>query len=339
MATQDESDSPKFNGYYGYVYETSSVFATLKGNTEKIKGNYSTEQYLNALDELLFRAVEPILRCCTFVDGRLAGLLSWYASASRPASLCRQDRETTVLLITSFLVSDSATNKMRLLKELHFDRHILIALADDFLASTTNYRQRCEEATARRSKALLANVLAQHADLGHDPLRHDSVYAAIAQVEYWLRQALTLRTQILEKYYRSILNDAKRIYEEMSYSIHLNDVIQAMLVLACRAIDKCDQQRGVLTTYLKRWTSGVRSKTSLFEKDTAFSTPVGRKAEMLHKAIPLESLEDDLQHQYTDDTEATDEILTIRKIARIADPTGLARMTLNIEEYVPALKV
>jgi hypothetical protein len=60
---------------------------------------------------------------------------------------------------------------------------------------------------------------------------------------------------------------------------------------------------------------------------------------MLHKAIPLESLEDDLQHQYTDDTEATDEILTIRKIARIADPTGLARMTLNIEEYVPALKV
>lgn len=337
MSTEDDvSEERKFNGYYHYHYETSSIFDTLKNTQERIQVNYSTEQYLNALDNLLFRSVEPILRSCSYLDNLVAALLAWYADSSR-YRISRHDKEETISRLMCFVVAVSPDSKLALLKDVHFDRNILMTFTDMFLKACDAYQRDCESLAGKRQIKLLLSVREHEALMGHDPALHSSLYAAVKQSRYWLNQAITLRSMVLEKYYRLIITEGRGYYEAMKYSVDLSDTIQSMVVEACRALDKCDQQKGTLTTYLRRWVHGVRGKPSGLERDTAYAIPSSARDSMIHKSVPLSDLEEELE-SLDGVADNNEDILSVRQIARIADPTGLARFEMGIEEYAPALK-
>lgn len=312
---------------FRYQYESSWVFDRLKRVDETIQRNWSTEQYLNALDTLIEYMLYPILRSCRFLDSAIAGILSWHSDATNH-KITTYGRAEAIHYMASFLTRVDPDEKSIVLKRTRFDRNVSFTLVDKWLEHVKGYRKAVETKDFATMRAITAVVQ-------HVPNEDSDLYAAIAQVKFWQELALELRGQILQKYYRLVLQEAKNFYDDMQHSINLNDTVQELVLEAQRALDKCNQEKGTITTYMQRWIHFGRSKLQT-EMDTAFSTPgTARKGDFSHKA---ESLDDVDKHTPGDDSfNVWLEVEHVRKIARILDPIGIGRYSLGIEEYTPAL--
>lgn len=332
----DNEDRPSFSGYYSYDYESSRVFATLKKVDERIKTNWGTEQYLNALDTLISHMVEPILRSCDYLDYMVAPIMAWHADAANH-KITAHEREDAVTYMMAFLTRTDPQEKLLVLKRLRFDRNITLLLVDQWLSATEGYRDLAEQSLGSdRPDEYLRALHEIERNVSHTA-GHSSLYAAVAAVHYWRRQVLSLRQQIVEKYYRLILNEAKSFYEQMQHSIRLDDTIQAMYLEASRALDKCNQEKGTITSYLQRWLRFSRSKMQT-EKDTAFSVKgAARNGDYSYKALSLDDVQDS-DVASCDSNEAEDRIDHVRKLARILDPVGVGRHALGVDEWLPALR-
>jgi hypothetical protein len=315
-----------------YTYETSQVFAKLKKVEETIQRNWSTEQYLNALDELISHMLEHIVRSSDFVDQVVAGIIAWHSDTANN-KISPFDKVEAIQYLMAFLTRKTADEKLLVLRRLKLDRTIPLLIAEQWLHHLKGYRRCCEDSVATPSSLVTASALEK---LVLHKAGHSSLYAAIASVTYWRDQVVALRTQICEKYYRMLLGEAKGYYDLMEHSVDLDDTIQAMFLETSRAVDKCNQEKGTITTYLQRWLRFSRSKMNT-EKDTAFSVPgVARDGDFSYKSVNIESLSETLD---SDDTSVEDmhTQMHVRKIARVMDPLGVGRHSLDIEEYTPPL--
>ena len=59
----------------GKSYEHSTIMSILKRVDESIKDNYSSAQYMEVWDTLLYNAIEPILRCTNLVEVILSDVI------------------------------------------------------------------------------------------------------------------------------------------------------------------------------------------------------------------------------------------------------------------------
>lgn len=327
MAEEVEKQST----FFQYQYETSAVFASMKKVEERITKNWSTEQYLNALDTLISHAIEPIIRSSNFMDHIVAGLLAWHSDTANNKITAHSKMEA-VNYMMAFLTRRVPDEKLKIFNRIRFDRNITLVIIESWLKSTKGYRRACEKSIADPFTFNPLMIECEQAVL-HGP-SHSSLYAAIPTVVYWRDQAVTLRTQILEKYYRLILNEAKGFYELMEHSISLDDTIQAMCIEATHAVDKCNQERGTITSYMQRWLRFSRSSLDT-EMDTAYVMPGhARNGDFTYKSASLNEA-DTLGS--TSDEDSRDITLHVRKLARILDPLGVGRHSLGIDEFTPAL--
>ena len=332
------SEATTTTGFYHYNYETSEVFSALKRVSEEINRNWSTEQYLNALDTMLMHALEAVIRSSDFLDHIIAGVLAWHHEVPSNHKISAFDRHEACHYLMAFLMATSPDEKLKVLKRLKLDRNITLLALDKWLKLTQDYR-RLEEKVAS-SRQLTSGSLRKMRQVEQVVIHgkaHSSLYAAIASAAYWTDQALRLRQKILEKYYRLVLNEARLFYAEMHHSILLNDTIQAMLIEAMKALDKCNQEKGTITSYMQLWVRRSRGKVGA-EMDTAFSVPgSARKGDYSYKSLDLQGMGDNI-HVSHDPEDSRITAMHVRRLARIFDPSGLGRVALGIEEYAPALK-
>lgn len=320
------------NAYFNYAYETSAVFATMKKVEERIQKNYSTEQYLNALDTMIAHMVEHVIRSTDFMDHMVAGILAWHSDTANH-KITAHDKLDAVQYLMAFLTRQTPDEKLIVFKRIRFDRNITLLIVDSWLTQLKTYRASCEAQIQFPNQ--ISTTLEHHKNVIHLP-HHSSLYAAVPAVTYWRDHVLMLREQIVEKYYRLILNEAKSFYELMDHSISFDDTIQSMFLEASKAIDKCNQERGTITSYMQRWIRFSRSKLGT-EMDTAFVTKgTARNGDYSYKSTSLDQVEDSLLAS-TDIMDTQNTVMHVRKLARLLDPLGIGRHSLGIEEYVPAL--
>lgn len=325
-------DNPKGHGGYYYRYESSRVFSSMKRVEETIQKNWSTEQYLNALDTLISHMVEPILRSSDFFNHMLAGVLTWHSDVANN-KITAHDRVEAVQYMMAFLTRTDPDEKLVVFNRIKFDRNVTMLIVDQWLKQLEQYRRLCERSVTDPDARI--GMIECEQGVMHGP-NHSSLYAAIAAVKYWRKQAMALRQQIVEKYYRLILNEAKSFYELMGHSITLDDTIQQMYLVASKSLDKCNQERGTITGYLQRCLRFSRSSLGT-EKDTAFAVGGGaRNGDFSYKSVNIDDVQESSMASH-DPLDVEDEVAHVRKLARILDPLGIGRHSLGIEEYTPAL--
>ncbi len=312
-----------------YKYEHSKTFASLKRVKETIGTNFSSYQYLSTLDSLLYKVVRPMVDNTYFVDHFLAKILAWqYQNPKRKvSSLPRSDFASYVTL---FLVASSTDRKMRLLKKIKLDRSVLSEVIRLWLAVCSPYEGLSNDIDNR------AHTLKEESDLEvKASLKSDhSLYGAYQQVNYWWSHYTEFRNRVLEKYIRLCLNQAQKDYVAFKHRVPMEDVIQVYLVNAAKALDKCDTEKGVLTTHTTNWLKHAKNQIIASHlSDTAYVLPKNSKTvgAFLAKAnvVPLDDLaEGDLVSTESD----TSEVESVRRIAKLFDPRGLGRLCLGIEE-------
>lgn len=320
-----------------YAYQHSKTFAKLKSIKETISTNLSSYQYLSVLDALLIKSLHPIVDSTTFVDNFLAKVLAWqYQNPRRKASSI--PRSDLASYITFFLIAGSTEHKIRHLQKMKLDRGILSEIVKVWLEAAEPYYQMAnspDELVDDETRPLREHAIEQQASLKPD----HSLYGAYLQTRYWWEQYHSFRNMILEKYTRLCLVQAQRDYDtDFGRRVDIDDVIQLYLFNAARAIDKCDTDKGVLTTNVKNWLKHAKGQVMMSHlANTAYSLPKNSKTvrQNLEAAntVSLEDLDVEAEGLLTDENSAKVEKLDqVRKIAKLFDPVGYGRLALGIQE-------
>lgn len=314
-----------------YKYEHSKTFASLKKIKESIGTNFSSYQYLSTLDSLLYKVIYPIVDNTYFVDHFLAKILAWqYLNPKRKASsLPRSDFASCVTL---FLIATDTSKKMKLLKKTKLDRSILSEMIRLWVQICEPYERLGSDLTVPRGSAAEAEKTIEiQASLKSD----HSLYGAYQQATYWWSHYLEFRNRVLEKYVRLCLTQAQKDYVSFKHRVPMSDVIQIYLVNAAKALEKCDTEKGVLTTHITNWLKHAKNQViAAHLSDTAYVLPKNSKtvSAFLAKAnlVPLEEVsESEIALE-----EPAEDLQSMRQIAKLFDPRGLGRICLGIQEVL-----
>jgi hypothetical protein len=311
-------------------YRHSETFANLKGIQESISSNLTSYQYLSVLDHFLYRSVLPLIESTRFVDIFLAQILGWQTQNPKRKT-SGAGRHTFSANATLFLLSDQAKQKLKILRSMRLDRAIVFETVRRWLTIVEEYEKLSVQIAS-------PELLQQLQDLGEKAsLRPSySLHSTYTQVKFYYEQASGFKTMILEKYTRLCLNTAQRDYVQMGHQVELEDIIQVYLLTASKAIDKCDTDRGVLTTHIQNWLLSAKNvvKASHMQNAVrALSKGQGKSVEQLIESVSLDDIPD-VPAEESDSQEKEDTIESVRLIAKAFDPSGTGRILMGIHEVL-----
>lgn len=305
-------------------YQSSIAFGQLKQIHENIQGNYSSAQYVEVLDFLLYQSLEPLLEHTRLFQGWLPQVLAWYNTNSN-RKISAVSKEELQTLVCMFLLAPP-DKRLAVLKRMRLERNLLADVADKFLTTAHTYRQVVEQRYLNRdSRPVLEREQRRiEALVG---LENGDMYSLYQTVSVWFSYYTEFRGYIGEKFIRLALMKAKETYELVECELPLDDCIQHYLMAVGKAIDKFDVALGSLASYVGQWFLNARTQVR-----KEISVKCESLDQMQDQGFTLGDEDNDVYNQ----VERKETIERIRLIAKLADPVGLARIHLGIEEIISA---
>jgi DNA-directed RNA polymerase specialized sigma24 family protein len=248
-----------------------------------------------------------------------------------------------------YLAANDVGQKIQLLRTLHLERNIYYAVIQDFLKTYTPVRKALNRyvKTHLRGAPSLKALATYHNVLTREGASQD-VYAAIPTVTYWSKLALQMRDMIVGKYTKFALNRASLHYRNQGAKIDFEDLVQNFMAAAYKAVDKFNPERGTLTNYITNWMMDARSRSD-HEYGTAYDIPRSKKAQIarhedntvnISTSLDADSVREVASgYDVEEDFIQKSEVAMVRRVAKLADPTGIARFMLEIEECLSPAEV
>lgn len=303
-------------------YRSSISFGVLKSIKEHIETNYSSRQYAEVLDDLLYHAAADIVLNTNWFDKFLPRIINWYATNSN-RKITNISKERLQTLVGIFLLVEPE-DKLDMLKQMGLERNLVFLIIDTFIQQTRS----------------VIGVTEHRANNLHDGLPFDRwiselqnvtggrhLYCTSRNAEFWLSGYVEFRGFLIEKYTRLAITQAQRLYVEIKHELALSDIISQFLLGVGRAIDKFDCGRGSLTSYVQVWFKNAR-------------TQVFKELEQARQTSSLDELIENNEWTPAElpsvevDVERKQNIQLVRDLAKIVDPQGWARIKLGIEEVL-----
>lgn len=318
-------------------YQHSKVFAELKGVKEAIASNLTSYQYLSVLDDLLYRSVYPIIEGTKFVDVFIAQVLGWQTQNPKRKTT-GLGRHAFAAYVTLFYLSDTPERKLEVLKEMRLDRAIIWEAIRKWMTHLEGFKDLADSIPDLDSKEHPLLKLNRYEQLA--VLRPGFGLCSIwREADYWYRKAAEFKEQILQKYTRLCLNTAQRDYVDLGHTIELDDLSQIYLLTASKAIDKCDTEKGVLTSHIQNWLLSAKNVAVAQYLSPHQKAKVGSQrhrdlVESLFEEVSIEDIEDLPSETYPSEDDNEDNTVLVRSIAKLFDPQGNGRPILGIAEVL-----
>lgn len=309
-------------------YQHSRVMQAVTAHHESIPENYSSSQYMEVLDKLLYNAVGPIVRTCKFADSFLSDVLHlWSLAPRRKISNLPKPKARTLMLL---LLVSKPEDKAKVLRRMRLERSIVAELVGSWLSALENYKDACESGDSETANKLSNNV-------GYFNTAY-SLYAAVNDASFWFKQYTSFKEKILQKFLKLCATQAQACYKANDSRITLDDLIQNYILYAGRAIDKFDPKKGTLGSYIQTWFQHARDQTVIQENGVAFVLPKNKRLGHINN-VATDLYDDDVLEidcgTTVPETVAAEAVVDrVRYLASLVDPTGLGRFTLGIEQYI-----
>lgn len=301
------------------TYQYSRVFSVLKHTKERITDNWTSAQYSEVLDRLLYESIDPIIRSSNYVDQWIAAILSWYACDAR-RKISNVGRNKLLTLMMMFITSKDPETKILILRSMRLERNLLSGIVTNWRTFTSDYRKLSDSLFDDRSKKVALYLKQVEVSV----LATGSIYGVINTVDFWFNHYTHFKDQLLEKYTRLALIKSKEFYVQTGHVLDLDDIIQIFMVSTSKAIDKYDVQKGSLTSYIQTWFKDARTKCR----------------NMITNTVSLEEMFENANVDIADDSDFVQDICNsqeverVRVLAKRVDPFGLGRIKLGIEETI-----
>lgn len=311
----------------------TNALDSLKRVKEQLGKNYTSFQMLSVLDRLLWRAMSPIVETTDFFDRVLANVLGWGALNPR-RKLSSLPKERFITYAMAYLAADSAQDKLRILRRLRLERNILFYTINQFISIAS-------KTEPGNTDSRTYNALAAY--------KPERVWFAAREAQYWQDQALAFKGMILEKYMRFVMVEAQSFYKYQRQNnphltFELSEIAQNFVLVVNKAIDKCDAQKGTLTSHIQNWIKDAKGNPQLRgEYGIAYTIPASQRRSYVTsdktKAVNISVSYDSSELLQLVDEKSVEEeaarnktIETVRMLAKTADPSGIARLFLGIGE-------
>lgn len=317
-------------------YKHSATFARLKQIHEAIPYNLTSVEYLKTLDYLLENAIHPIIISTRFLDTFLSKILAWQSTNPKRKTTSENKKDLPSFVVL-YLISSNAEQKLKIYRRIGFDRGITTEVIRRWLDLMSKYEAlvNVPEPTLEQIQMMNKILLAVSANEDGYP------YGAYLQVKFWIERANFFKSLILEKYTRLILNTAQSDYVRFQHRIDLEDIMQVYFMAASKAIDKCDPNKGVLTSHIQNWLLSAKNvvvKNYLDEVPSIQEPTRSDTREFVDKFVSDRSISSESTSVFPSSVEDTleriDTVGRVRQIAKVFDPKGYARLVMGIGEHL-----
>lgn len=318
------------------IYRHSHLMAKLKAIDEQIQDNYSSAQYVEVWDTLLYNALEPIVTCTKVADLILADVLHFYVENHR-RKLSSLPKDLVMSSLVRFLIS-APEDRLRRLRKCRLERNVLRLIITTFLDSATEYRDlvlkkiHTKENTAGYAQVEHSLSIIEHR-LGYNG--KIDLFSACNSVSFWYSQANTFKNMLMEKYLRLIVTQAQMYYKANNSNMDLDDIIQNLIVFTSKALDKYDVRKGTIVSYIQTWLQHAKNVTVVQEDGIAFLLPVAKRSAVANMAVSIDNEEVmEVEYECGENVELDSTRRRVQLLAKLVDPTGLGRLSLGISEVL-----
>ena len=322
----------------------------------RLTDNLTGGQIQEVLDALIHNAVSPIVRESNSFDLQVGYVLS-QTSRNKKRKLSSLPREASIDTMCQFLVADDKDTKVKLISAMRLERGFIYNFVVKFLKETGCYLDLYREwlsSTSRKTKHQHSvRLSALEKSVG---CSRGSLFQCIQTANDYLELAYTFRNTVVMNYLRHAFKQAKSFTKMKGPNFDFNDVYQNFLAAVTKAVDKYDASKGALTSYINFWLLNAQTtsnSTHGHEYGIAYTIPQLQKKALAEKSSKAKSVNfgvslqklvgdaDDKKElvQYIagdasveQDMLDAEQIDTIRALVKHADPKGIARLYLDIDE-------
>lgn len=326
----------------------------------KGKSNMTGGQIQEALDFLIYHALEPIVLNSDVFNIQLVHLLG-RAASNRKRKLSAMQREAFLTRLCNALVTQDREERMELIRGAKIERSFVHVFIVGWLNETGSYADNymkwisCSNPTERQSLDRRLTVV--EFNLGMD---RSTLFPQIDIVRSYLDMAYEFRNMIVVNYVRHAYKQAKAFRESkpdmQKSTVSVQDLSQNLLVAVTKAVDKYDCSLGALTSYVNFWLLNAMTGTHPqhgHEYGVAYTIPQNLKKSLARG----EHLEQGVNFSVSLDTvfgedgsplsdrlpgtegvdksiEKTQEMDLTLALIKSADPKGIARLYLDLDEHI-----
>lgn len=318
------------------------------------EGNLTGGQIEEVMDTLLYNALEPIVRYTGVFDIQLVYLLVT-VTKNKKRRVCAIDREKTVPYICKALCSDNPEDKMMWIRKLKIERSFIHVFLKRFVEKYKSpffglYYKFMSDPDNRKihAKRLKPYLVSSGCDSRSD------LFIALNTCESNLQKFYFYFGSVVSQYYQLCYAQAKRLIESNPNNAYdFDDIVQNFKRKIVIGINKYNSDSGALTSYLKWWIyNGITCGSQEHEYGIAYVVPQNHKKKLsngngaqVNFSVSIDNTINgddenidmhDILHAETpeldEETSSMDLAHRLYRVAKNADPLGIARLVLDIPE-------
>lgn len=318
------------------------------GFQERLTENLPSVQIANTLDDLLMRAMQPLLFATDYFERTLVEMLPFVASNARRRFVYLEQQDFVDVLF-SLIASTNKDEKFAVISKLKMERTVYFdclrsfeRLGQQYTTLLQRYMTTPKKDTAERWRAWSA-LTAIEKNVGLLP--GHSFLGVYRQVFFWHQQATLFKGMVAEKFIRLAFVDSGKAVSETALHIDRKDIFHNFMLSTARAIDKYDASRGALTSYIRMWFMDAKTaKGNSHEYNTSFSVPTPMRKKLLAEGRMVGNLsvqmDEDAENAPTNQPTLIDSLIEAQELDRVsniavrADPFGLASLIHDIPYHL-----
>lgn len=318
--------------------------------------NLTGGQVQEALDFLIYKALEPLIRFSTVFDVQLVHLVG-VAATNKKRKISALPREDFITKLCNALATTNVDRKMEYIATAKIERSFVLTFLTQFLEQTSDYVDlytqylACSEHRERHVLDRKLDVLESSSGFSREHL-----FPAINSCQHYVDLAYEFRNKIVVQYIKHSFKQAHAFCKLKGRNFDFQDVHQSLMAAITKALDKYDSSKGALTSYINWWVLNAQTYAGAgygHEYGIAYSIPQlhkknvqGKETAELNFSVSLDSvLRDDAEGSSLANTlvgsagvdtelETQDELDNLLYLIKAADIKGMARLYLDLDEYI-----
>lgn len=276
--------------------------------------NISSPQLFTILDDMIFLALETISRKTDYIKMCMADLVNYQFYHKKRKISNAYSWADSISFGIAYLQNPDA----EYLRSCKLDRGFLISMLEGFLEETAAYE-----------RAYIKHLRDPSVVVPDLRFTSEDILCEIGGVRYLHGQILEHKHKMVDAYDKYMKRCAHRDAASIPLPIDVSDLIQNYFLVANKAIDHFDLDKGAFKSYLDIWLKKMLHSGNHFY-GSSYKVPTGVKAN--HLSVNLETLVE------TDGIAGTEQQILdsqihedIRFIIQLVDPDGLC------EDYASTL--
>jgi hypothetical protein len=264
----------------------------LLAHKQKLTTNLSSRQIITILNALLNAVAEPLFNNCQLMRQLiLQAMLQTQLDHRRKISVHSKE-------ITAALVLHGVSQRdFSAVKLCEIDRGTLFKAVDQVyqnLLQAIAIEQQLLIKPKTTGLWLQQEAIAKY--LGVD----SNLLTPLARwVRIYYELYLQFKEQIIAKYIKYAYHEANRARALTGLHVDVEDLSKNYLLAVDRAIDKCDAERGTLTSYIQQWILSARSSPEFdHQLGVSYSLPANIRKDMERNKLPLTNMSTPIEEKH-----------------------------------------